>query len=425
MALWMIPLLYLALSILAGYVLPRSETALFPALSSGMSVSSAQAYLSAIASGMMTLTAIIFSVMFAMMQFMTTSYSKRLVLLFSRRDPLASHALGIFFATFTFALCTLQFVDRDHGAKVPLLSMEFTTILLVLSMAMLALLLHRMSMLQITNLLQLVGDRGRASIDRSFPRRAGDAGEVADLRQKAAALRAGRPVQTVRYDGVPRAVAAFRIDDCVRLATQFGGTIVMNCAVGDTVAQGSVLLDVYGATSPIPEASLVRGIRFAAERTFERDPKYPLRLLADAAIMALSPAVNDPTTAVQSIDQIEDLLHRLGRRALDVGYAVDPDGELRLIFPTPAWEEFLSLAFDEIRMYGANSLQVVRRLRAALTDLAASLSDPERVEALQRNLNRLDAAIARSPFDEVDKTLARQSDPQGLGHTRPAPLQSR
>ena len=114
----------------------------------------------------------------------------------------------------------------------------------------------------------------------------------------------------------------------------------------------------------------MRAIHLALERTSEQDPKYPIRLLVDIAIKALSPAINDPTTAVQAIDQIEDLLRRLGRLDLDAGYASDANVVLRLVFPMPTWEDYLTLAFDEIRQYGANSVQVMRRLRSALTGLA-------------------------------------------------------
>jgi uncharacterized membrane protein len=116
----------------------------------------------------------------------------------------------------------------------------------------------------------------------------------------------------------------------------------------------------------LPERELLRAIRLKGDRTFDQDPKYPIRLLVDIAIKALSPAINDPTTAVQAINQIEDLLLRLGGRNLDVGCVNDARGTLRLICQMPTWEDYLTLAFDEIRQYGAGSVQVMRRLRAAL-----------------------------------------------------------
>jgi len=175
---------------------------------------------------------------------------------------------------------------------------------------------------------------------------------------------------------------------------------------------------VYGGRGAIPEANLRRAIRLEAERTFEQDPKYPLRMLVDVAIRALSPAINDPTTAVQALDQIEDLLRRLGKRELEAGYGGDETGTLRLIFPTPTWEDYLALAFDEIRQYGARSVQVMRRLRSALIGLAESVPVPGRRMAVQRYLEHLNLSVERHIVDAQDQQMAMQEDRQGLGLSR-------
>ena len=194
--------------------------------------------------------------------------------------------------------------------------------------------------------------------------------------------------------------------------------IVMECAVGDTLIENTPLLRVYGGRRPLVEARLRQAIEVARERTFEQDPKYPLRLLVDIAIKALSPAINDPTTAVQALDQIEDLLHRLGRRALDAGCANDHQGQLRLVFPTPTWEDYLTLAFDEIRQYGAGSVQVMRRLRSALLGLLESVTEAERKEAVQQYLHHLNVVVEHSVLDAEDQVMALQEDRQGLGLSR-------
>ena len=117
----------------------------------------------------------------------------------------------------------------------------------------------------------------------------------------------------------------------------------------------------------IDERKLRNGIELGKERTFEQDPKYAIRLLVDIAIRALSPAINDPTTAVQALDQIEDLLLRLGQRHLEIGDFRDRDGKLRLVVSFPTWDDLLRLAFDEICFYGATSVQVMRRMNALIT----------------------------------------------------------
>jgi uncharacterized membrane protein len=418
---WLIPLAYLLIGVVAGFAFPRVEYVVLPGYSHAMSVATAQAYLSAIASGMMTLTAIVFSIVFLMLQFTTSAYSKRLVMLFAGH-PISAHALGVFFATFIYALGVLLFVDRNQGGKVPVLSTQFATVLVVLSMVVLTLLIERIGLLRITYILQYVGDQGRAAIVQTLPRLDEHAtDEIEKLQQMSDQLRTQLCRQKLVYDGTPLAVTSYRIDACVRQAGEWGGTIVMNCAVGDTVSQGTVLLEVYGTTGPIPPEALLSGIVLGMERTFKQDPKYSIRLLVDTAIMALSPAVNDPTTAVQAIDQIEDLLHRLGCRVLDTGFVKDAEGQLRLVFPMPTWEEYLSLAFDEIRIYGKDTMQVLRRMRAALLDLEQSLASPERRASVRRYLDHLERGVAQSGFDASDRAIALQADPQGLGHTR-APL---
>ena len=200
----------------------------------------------------------------------------------------------------------------------------------------------------------------------------------------------------------------------VALAAREGAVVAMAWAVGDTLFDGMPLVRVHGGGRPVPEDRLRRLVQLGSERTFEQDPKYAIRILVDIAIKALSPAINDPTTAVQALDQVEDLLLRLGRVHLDGGRVRDGRGSLRLVFPVPKWEDFLLLAFDEIRYCGASSIQVMRRMRALLQDLKEHVP-PERRPALQRYLERVDGGIRRTFEDEDDRKDALEEDRQGLG----------
>jgi uncharacterized membrane protein len=414
---WFIPMAYVSGAVAAGLALPRIEQAYLSSYTIAVSVASAQALLSAAASGMMALTGIVFAMAFVMVQFSAIAYSPRLVLWFAR-DRTLFHALGTFTATFVYALFTLAWVDRGASGKVPLFSVLLVGIMIIFSMLAFSRLMQRLGDLQIGNVLHLVGDRGRAAIADMFERL--DAPPAARRASKAIAGRAQlEPVtQMVKYFGKPRTVARFDVDSLVAAARQARGTIVMACAVGDTLVEGDVLLRVHGAGTSLPERALLRAVHLSRERTFEQDPKYPIRLLVDIAIKALSPAINDPTTAVQTIDQLEDLLRRLGSAELDAGDLADAEGVLRLAFPTPTWEDYLTLSFDEIRHFGSSSVQVMRRMRSALVGLADSLSSQERVEAVRRYLEHLDRVIGALPFDVEDKSMARQEDRQGIGLSR-------
>jgi uncharacterized membrane protein len=221
--------------------------------------------------------------------------------------------------------------------------------------------------------------------------------------------------QTVTYSGYPRSITKLDIDPLVGVARRSGGVIAMACGVGDTLVEGSIVLRIHGAKGSFPEKEIMRAVHLDTERTFAQDPSYAIRLLVDIAIKALSPAINDPTTAVQAIDQIEDLLRRLARKDLDTVFIRDFNGDLRIIVPVPSWEDYLALAFDEIRQFGANSIQVIRRLRAALGGILDSATVSSRAEATRRYLKQLDLAVTQSPFNPEDRIKALQEDHRGLG----------
>jgi uncharacterized membrane protein len=146
----------------------------------------------------------------------------------------------------------------------------------------------------------------------------------------------------------------------------------------------------------------------------EQDPMFAFRIIVDVATKALSPAVNDPTTAVLAIDQLHHLLRDVGNRSLAEGQEKDPAGKIRVIYRTPDWEDFVRLAITEVRQYGSTSIQVMRRLRAMLENLIATLP-AHRTPLLSRELMMLERSARRS-FPEVDdQELAEASDLQGMG----------
>jgi uncharacterized membrane protein len=228
-------------------------------------------------------------------------------------------------------------------------------------------------------------------------------------------LRGLPKLQVVLHRGPPRTLQAIDAWGLVELAKAADAVIEIEAAIGDTLMDGMPVLRVLGAPRAIEERRLRGRITLGAQRTFQQDPKYAIRILVDIAIRALSPAINDPTTAVQALDQIEDLLLMLGRCAnLDIGVFRGPEGEVRLVVPVPVWEDFLCLAFDEIRFYGAASIQVMRRMNALIADLISLLPE-ERNAALRRWEARLQATIERSFTNAEEKTEASMEDRQGLG----------
>ena len=148
----------------------------------------------------------------------------------------------------------------------------------------------------------------------------------------------------------------------------------------------------------------------------EQDPTFSFRILVDIAIKALSAAINDPTTAVLAIDQLQRLLRMVGLRDLRGEEIRDRAGDLRLVFRTPNWEDFVHLACTEIRHCGAGSIQVMRRMRSMLENLMHTLP-PHRHAELRLQLELLDRTVDGNYAFAEDRALARIPDPQGLGGT--------
>jgi uncharacterized membrane protein len=375
-----------------------------------MSVGAAIGIYSAIASGMIALTGIVFSLAFVMSQFSATAYSPRLVLWIAR-DPVMSHALGIFTATFLYALSALAWVDRSSSGRVPLSSLWIVVVLLLASIAMLITLIHQISKLQVNRMLIFTGDQGREIIAGLYP--------SIEIPPDSSPLQMDRMPRTqmLLHHGKPQIVQAVDVRALVQLASHAGSVIEMVAAVGDSVLDSTPILRVFGGNRPFPKEDLLDAIELGGERTFEQDPKYAIRLLVDIAIKALSPAINDPTTAVQALDQIEDLLLRLGRRRLEIGTFRDHKAKLCVVIPFPSWEDFLRLAFDEIRFYGATSVQVMRRMKALVSEMISVLPE-ERHPAIRYWQERLQSTVDSSFGDVQDKLDASAEDRQGLGITR-------
>jgi len=411
---WGIPVSYAVIAVVVGLGLPRIESHWLPRIDSGLSPVAAAVIYSSIASGMMALTGVVFSLVFVMVQFSAIAYSPRLVP-WIVRDRVLWHSLGVFTATFLYSIAAIAWLDRNRSGSVQFFSGWLVIVLLLASVVMLVALIGRISLFQIRRMLTLTGDYGRSVIEKMYPPMETPIAIAAleEFRQYARS-------QTVLHAGRPRAIQGLDESALLSLSTTSGGIVEVISSCGDFVVEGTELLRVYGGTIKIEDQAFREAFEMGEERTFEQDPKFAIRLLVDIAIKALSPAINDPTTAVQALDQIEDLLRRLGSRRLEVGAIRDSQGKLRLVIPHPAWEDFLMLAFEEIRFCGANSVQVMRRMNALVSDLIYALPK-ERRKLLLQYQRRLDFTIGRSFDNPEDRLEASIEDRQGLGSPRRHP----
>jgi uncharacterized membrane protein len=203
-------------------------------------------------------------------------------------------------------------------------------------------------------------------------------------------------------------------DPLLEIAERCDVVIALIPMVGDFIGRDATIMQVWGELGEGDTQALVAALSVARERTMQQDASFGFRQLVDIAERALSPGMNDPTTAVQVVDQLHDLLRRLARRVIPGAQRVDDVGRLRLILPRPDWADYVALAVDEIRLYGMSSLQVVRRLRYLLEDVR-SIAPTARHPPLDRQLALLDAGL-RVGFElDADRETARIAGRQGHG----------
>jgi uncharacterized membrane protein len=201
----------------------------------------------------------------------------------------------------------------------------------------------------------------------------------------------------------------------VQAARAADAIIEVTAPIGSHVGDDTPILLIRGGSSIDPTA--LRGaLTFADGRRIREDPAFAIRCTVDVAIRALSPAINDPTSAVEGLDALEAMLLRLGRRALHSSAIEDDDGRVRLLLPSPDWDELVDLALTEIRWYGADAPQVARRMTALFDRLTESLP-PERHAALLRQRHALELSLARIYHDPDELAFVGTADYIGIGGT--------
>jgi uncharacterized membrane protein len=370
----------------------------------GYSPDGARAVLGALVGSMLTFIVFVLSATLIVVQLASGQLTPRVIAIVFAM-PWVRVTLGVFTFTFTYTLAALGRVE----GRVPDLHVGVAVVLNLLCVVVFILFVQLLSSgLRPSTIMRLVADSGRAVIEEVYP-------VEYDPKRPEQAYRdpsQGPPAQVVAYGGPTGVVMAFSVAGLVRLAQRAGAAIELVPQVGDSVARGDPLFRVYGGT--VPTDALRGCVAVGLERTLQQDPRFAFRILVDIASRALSPAINDPTTAVLAVDQIDNLLLCLGRQRLDEGVARDGQGNLRVIYGTPDWPDYVMLAVTEIRQYGAGSVQVYRRLRAMLEHLIRELPEDRRPR-LDEELALLDSAVERGFSDEADRKRAGVADYQGVG----------
>ena len=403
-ALWIVPFFALLLEQVAGALAQAVDTRLaWKGLEFG--VEGAQALLNAITTLTLSFIVFTFASLLVAIQVASGQYTPRIIATTLLRDNVIRYTVGLFVFTFLFGI-------RDLGRTETTVH-QFVAIiagLLALSciVAFLFLIDYAARLLRPVSLVQRVGQGGLAVMESVYPELCPEAQSIARSQ-----LSPGPAERTILHGGKSGIVVAVNVETLVAEAEKAKGVIEFVPQVGDFVGSGEPLFLLHGAEA-VQERKLLASVVFGAERTMDQDPLFALRILVDIAIKALSKAINDPTTAVLAIDQIHRLLRSAGTRNLRTDQILNQAGKLRVIFRTPNWEDFVHLAFSEIRFYGAENMQIARRLRAMIVNLTDTLP-AQRHSALSKELELLDRAIERLYVLPEDLKLARIPDSQGLG----------
>jgi uncharacterized membrane protein len=413
-SLWLLPLAGGLLGVLLGSGVIEVDKSLHLPPYWTYSSSTASTMLSAIVGAMAALTGFVVTVTVLVVQMATGTLSARYMRLWYR-DRLLKLLLAILVGTLAYSFTLLRRVATEF---VPNLGVTIAGFLVVSSLLLFVIFLDRV--------LHRLRPVAVAVFVASYVHR--------DFARYTAALSAApnvflgffepvgqEPTLVIRSDK-PGAIQALNVEGLAAWASEKDGLIVICHRVGDFVPAGAKLIETYGGASPDgrSEARLRQMIVLGNERTIEQDPAFAIRIIVDIAERALSPAVNDPTTAVQALDHLSDVLRLIGTTdLLQSRWHADRAMQAGVVIPVRSWEEYLTLAVTEIREYGSNAIQVMRRMRAMLEELRDEVR-PENRPAVLEELARLEATVTRSFAASVDLDRANTADPQGIGgRTRP------
>ncbi|MEW2636399.1 DUF2254 domain-containing protein [Streptomyces sp. NPDC048389] len=370
----------------------------------------AKTIVTTIASAMMTFIGVVFSISLVAVQMAAGNFSPRIVRIFIR-SRISKATFSVFLATFLLSLLVLTSYDSEQDPElvvsVPLLQSAVTLLMVGVSLLLfIAYVTQTLQLMKVGPVVERVAKESLRVLERmpaQDPEGAPLPGEVATVPHRG---RSG----TLRDVHVARLVRAARRKDVVlRLVPR----------IGDFVVPGTPVIAVHGGRADgrkaLPARQVLQSsVSVGVERTFHQDLGFGLRQLSDIGLRALSPAVNDPTTAVQCVDRIVQFLAAAAHRPLGAVHHRDRDGVVRLVQDGPEWRDLVDLGFAEIRGRALRDPQVSRRLMAAYDDLLR-LVPAERREPLERHRALLVQAVEREVPEAAERAFALRSDRQGIG----------
>lgn len=413
-SLWFVPAL-IALSALALALalveadarVPSAALEGWPRLFGG-GAEGARGMLSAIAGSTVTVIGVTFSITIVALSLASSQYTSRVLRNFMK-DRANQFALGVFSGLFAYCLVVLRTIrGADEGRFVPSLAVLCGVLLALFSVGVLIFFLHHIaSSIQASSIIAAVYGDTINAIDHLFPK---DLGEEADEEGDAETER--RLTETNWHAAPARKtgyVQGVDEDALLAFARERGAAVRMERGPGEFVAEGSALASV-ATDSPLDahaRAALNDAYTLSRFRTVEQDASFGIRQIVDIALKALSPGINDTTTAVTCIDYLSAINARLAGRRIEspLRYA---DGELRVIARGATFEKLLAESFDQIRRSAEGNVAVIMRMLQALETVAAQTADGRRLRVIAQQISLLETLTERSVKSEYDSAKIRE-----------------
>jgi len=400
-ALWIVPLITLVLEQIAIRIVGSLESYSGWIPVAANATDSAIGAMDVIAGEAISFLVFTFGSMLVAIQVASGQLTPRIIATTLLRNNVIRFTVGLFVFTLLFAAGARS---RIIG-EVPNLTVAIAVVLGISSIvALLFLIDYTARLLRPIAIVWRLGEQGLRVIDEVYPNLVEDPHAPSPPRPHL-----GAPVRTLANRGPSAIVLAVNLKALVAMAKQAGGVIEFVPRIGDFVAADEPVFRLYGGAAALTDEALCAEAAFGPERTIEQDSLFAFRVIVDIAVKALSSAINDPTTAVLAIDQLQRLLRRAGKRHLHDDVIQDEASNLRVILPTPDWNDFVQISVREIRLYGASNFQVARRLRAMLENLISTLP-AARHPALRLELDLLDRTLERLNMLPEDLALAREPD---------------
>lgn len=354
-----------------------------PILFSG-EVGSARAVLGTIAGSLITVTGVVFSVTIVTLQLASTQFTPRVMRGFIA-DRANQTVLAVFIGTFTYTLLVLGGLGSpglgDEG--VPVIAVTLSLVLLLVSVGALILFINRSAQsVQVSTILRREAEQALAHGEGIFPAGVGVGIEESNFRlpvTDAALVRARGPgyVQAVHGSGL------------LELAEERDLLVEMRVSVGEFVFAEKVVLKVWPHERVDDELGgrLHDLLVIGTERTPQQDVEFSIGAVADIAVKALSPGINDPTTGMLAIDRLTEILASLAGTE-EAAVRGDASGTVRLVTRRPTFERLVGLAFDQIRLHGARNPAIVKKILDCMLDLLPLLNARE-ATVISREADRL------------------------------------